>query len=261
MFQFFSHFLIHPYSNIGFFVCQELFVIFLLYFLNYWIFYCLKVFQFKQLEHFWRDILLYPNNLKGTTPIPLFGKRLPDARPTLSCLLNTKHHPGNDIPIVYAGVCNTVYIHKITGILRLARWMPASISSILFIRPLTGITVGGFRADSYSVAENNTSPGSQMTSGACSVGICLFSRAASSQVSSTQVGLTAVFGMGTGVPPPPSTPTMGTPLTRCSVWVSFRRLAPPVGLEPTTFRLTAERSTKRKQKLRKVTRQKSATTM
>ena len=236
-------------------------MIFLLYFLNYWIFYCLKVFQFKQLEHFWRDILLYPNNLKGTTPIPLFGKRLPDARPTLSCLLNTKHHPGNDIPIVYAGVCNTVYIHKITGILRLARWMPASISSILFIRPLTGITVGGFRADSYSVAENNTSPGSQMTSGACSVGICLFSRAASSQVSSTQVGLTAVFGMGTGVPPPPSTPTMGTPLTRCSVWVSFRRLAPPVGLEPTTFRLTAERSTKRKQKLRKVTRQKSATTM
>ena len=75
------------------------------------------------------------------------------------------------------------------------------------------------------------------------------------------VGLTAVFGMGTGVPPPPSTPTMGTPLARCSVWVSFRRLAPPVGLEPTTFRLTAERSTKRKQKLRKVTRQKSATTM
>ena len=205
--------------------------------------------------------MLYPNNLKGTTPISLFGKCLPDARPTLSCLLNTKHHPGNDIPIVYAGVCNTVYIHKITGILRLARWMPASISSILFIRPLTGITVGGFRADSYSVAENNTSPGSQMTSGACSVGICLFSRAASSQVSSTQVGLTAVFGMGTGVPPPPSTPTMGTPLTRCSVWVSFRRLAPPVGLEPTTFRLTAERSTKRKQKLRKVTRQKSATTM
>ncbi len=39
------------------------------------------------------------------------------------------------------------------------------------------------------------------------VGICLFSRAASSQVFSTQVGLTAVFGMGTGVPPPPSTPT------------------------------------------------------
>ena len=75
------------------------------------------------------------------------------------------------------------------------------------------------------------------------VGACLFSRAASSQVSWAQVGLTAVFGMGTGVPPPPSTPTMGTPLARCSVWVSFRRLAPPVGLEPTTFRLTAERST------------------
>ena len=180
--------------------------------------------------------MLYPNNLKGTTPIPLFGKRLPDARPTLSCLLNTKHHPGNDIPIVYAGVCNTVYIHKITGILRLARWMPASISSILFIRPLTGITVGGFRADSYSVAENNTSPGSQMTSGACSVGICLFSRAASSQVSSTQVGLTAVFGMGTGVPPPPSTPTMRDAFQHPG-------LAPPVGLEPTTLRLTAACST------------------
>ena len=41
------------------------------------------------------------------------------------------------------------------------------------------------------------------------VGACLFSRAASSQVSSTQVGLTAVFGMGTGVPPPPSAPTIG----------------------------------------------------
>ena len=204
--------------------------------------------------------MLYPNNLKGTTPISLFGKCLPDARPPLSCLLNTKHHPGNDIPIVYAGVCNTVYIHKITGILRLARWMPASISPILFLAshrdPLRRTP-----HDSCSMAGNNTSPGSQMTSGACDVGICLFSRAASSQVSSTQVGLTAVFGMGTGVPPPPSTPTMGAPLARCSVWVSFRRLAPPVGLEPTTFRLTAERSTKRTQKLRKVTRQKSATTM
>ena len=78
---------------------------------------------------------------------------------------------------------------------------------------------------------------------AADVGAYLFSRAASSQVSSAQVGLTAVFGMGTGVPPPPSTPTMGAPLARCSVWVSFWRLAPPVGLEPTTFRLTAERST------------------
>ena len=40
------------------------------------------------------------------------------------------------------------------------------------------------------------------------VGACLFSRAASSQVSWAQMGLTAVFGMGTGVPPPPSAPTI-----------------------------------------------------
>ena len=40
------------------------------------------------------------------------------------------------------------------------------------------------------------------------VGICLSSRAASSQVLSAQVSLTAVFGMGTGVPSPPSTPTL-----------------------------------------------------
>ena len=45
---------------------------------------------------------------------------------------------------------------------------------------------------------------------AACVGTCLFSRAASSQVFSAQVGLTAVFGMGTGVPPPPSAPTMVT---------------------------------------------------
>ena len=44
------------------------------------------------------------------------------------------------------------------------------------------------------------------------VGTCLFSRAASSQVSWAQVGLTAVFGMGTGVPPPPSAPTLWKPL-------------------------------------------------
>ena len=172
--------------------------------------------------------MLYPNNLKGTTPISLFGKCLPDARPPLSCLLNTKHHPGNDIPIVYAGVCNTVYIHKITGILRLARWMPASISPILFLAshrdPLRRTP-----HDSCSMAGNNTSPGSQMTSGAYDVG-------ASSQVSSTQVGLTAVFGMGTGVPPPPSTPTMRDAFQHPG-------LAPPVGLEPTTLRLTAACST------------------
>ncbi len=40
------------------------------------------------------------------------------------------------------------------------------------------------------------------------VGAFLFSRAASSQVFSAQVSLTAVFGMGTGVPSPPSTPTV-----------------------------------------------------
>ena len=45
-------------------------------------------------------------------------------------------------------------------------------------------------------------------SGVGDVGACLFSQAASSQVSWAQVGLTAVFGMGTGVPPPPSAPTM-----------------------------------------------------
>ena len=42
------------------------------------------------------------------------------------------------------------------------------------------------------------------------VGAYLFSQAASSQVSWAQMGLTAVFGMGTGVPPPPSAPTMVT---------------------------------------------------
>ena len=40
------------------------------------------------------------------------------------------------------------------------------------------------------------------------VGIYLSFRAATSQVLSAQVSLTAVFGMGTGVPSPPSTPTM-----------------------------------------------------
>ena len=39
------------------------------------------------------------------------------------------------------------------------------------------------------------------------VGIDLSSRAVSSQVFSAQVSLTTVFGMGTGGPSPPSTPT------------------------------------------------------
>ena len=45
-------------------------------------------------------------------------------------------------------------------------------------------------------------------SGVCCVGVYLSSRAATSQVLSAQVSLTAVFGMGTGVPSPPSTPTI-----------------------------------------------------
>ena len=40
------------------------------------------------------------------------------------------------------------------------------------------------------------------------VGAFLSSRAATSQVLSAQVSLTAVFGMGTGVPSPPSAPTL-----------------------------------------------------
>ena len=40
------------------------------------------------------------------------------------------------------------------------------------------------------------------------VGAYLSSRAATSQVLSAQVSLTAVFGMGTGVPSPPSAPTI-----------------------------------------------------
>ena len=40
------------------------------------------------------------------------------------------------------------------------------------------------------------------------VGTYLFYRAASSPVSSARVSLTAVFGMGTGVPSPSSAPTM-----------------------------------------------------
>ena len=39
------------------------------------------------------------------------------------------------------------------------------------------------------------------------VGVYLSSRAAAGRVLSAQVSLTAVFGMGTGVPSPPSTPT------------------------------------------------------
>ena len=40
------------------------------------------------------------------------------------------------------------------------------------------------------------------------VGIALFSRAASSQVFSALMSLTSVFGMGTGGPSPPMTPTI-----------------------------------------------------
>ena len=44
------------------------------------------------------------------------------------------------------------------------------------------------------------------------VGVFLSSRAVASQVLSAQVSLTTVFGMGTGVPSPPSTPTIAPPV-------------------------------------------------
>ena len=47
------------------------------------------------------------------------------------------------------------------------------------------------------------------------VGAYLSSRAASSQVLSAQVSLTAVFGMGTGVPSPSSAPTGCNACERC----------------------------------------------
>ena len=54
----------------------------------------------------------------------------------------------------------------------------------------------------------NERPSAHRAEGLFGVGIYLLSRAASSQVSSTRVSLTAVFGMGTGVPSPSSTPTI-----------------------------------------------------
>lgn len=58
----------------------------------------------------------------------------------------------------------------------------------------------------------NERPSAHRAEGLFGVGIYLLSRAASSQVSSTRVSLTAVFGMGTGVPSPSSTPTIcGSP--------------------------------------------------
>lgn len=73
--------------------------------------------------------MLCPNYLKSTAPISLFCKCLPDARsPCHAYSIQSTIRETT----VYAVVCNTAYIHKITGILRLARWMPASISPILF---------------------------------------------------------------------------------------------------------------------------------
>ena len=55
-----------------------------------------------------------------------------------------------------------------------------------------------------------------------SVGIALFSRAASSQVSSAPVSLTTVFGMGTGGSSPSLTPTLPFYLGRIySVYTSY----------------------------------------
>ena len=53
------------------------------------------------------------------------------------------------------------------------------------------------------------------------VGVFLFFRAVASQVSSAQVSLTSVFGMGTGGPSPPSTPT-SVPLSQgASVSITY----------------------------------------
>lgn len=59
-----------------------------------------------------------------------------------------------------------------------------------------------------AIPGQNERPSTHRAEGLFGVGIYLLSRAASSQVSSTRVSLTAVFGMGTGVPSPSSTPTI-----------------------------------------------------
>ena len=59
-----------------------------------------------------------------------------------------------------------------------------------------------------AIPGQNERPSAHRAEGLFGVGIYLLSRAASSQVSSTRVSLTAVFGMGTGVPSPSSTPTI-----------------------------------------------------
>lgn len=73
----------------------------------------------------------------------------------------------------------------------------------------------------------NERPSAHRAEGLFGVGIYLLSRAASSQVSSTRVSLTAVFGMGTGVPSPSSTPTI------CGY---HRRYLPPFFTEVDTLR-------------------------
>ena len=58
-------------------------------------------------------------------------------------------------------------------------------------------------------------------------GLCwryLFSRPVTRQVSSAQVSLTSVFGMGTGGPSPQSTPTLFPNKIRSTVFVRYRRV-------------------------------------
>ena len=57
--------------------------------------------------------------------------------------------------------------------------------------------------------------------GSLSVGIDLFSRAASSQVSSARMSLTTVFGMGTGGPSPSLTPTMPCSSHCCVIQLGY----------------------------------------
>ena len=61
------------------------------------------------------------------------------------------------------------------------------------------------------------------------VGTYLFYQAASSQVSSARVSLTAVFGMGTGVPSPSSAPTI-------EMFAEFYSLREPSELNKVTLK-------------------------
>ena len=67
------------------------------------------------------------------------------------------------------------------------------------------------------------------------VGTYLFYQAASSQVSSARVSLTAVFGMGTGVPSPSSAPTI-------EMFAGFYPLREPSELNKVTLKSVMERT-------------------